>query len=598
MEPRYYQREAISKTWAWMKNNAGNPCVVLPTGAGKSLTMSLMIRDCLGWGKRVMLVTHAKELLEQIEATLNVIGVTDVGIYSAGLESRNTDNAVILGGIQSVYNKADWFGPRDVCFIDEAHRINPASEDTMYGQFFNGLNAVKPCRLIGLTATPYRLGAGYICDEGSWLNAISYEISVRELVEKGYLCRLTSKWMPQSIDSQKLEIRNREFTEASQQAAFLDANDAICQDILNRTQDRKSVLIFCSGVESVKKVRQFFLSQGIACGAITGDTSDDVRAEYIEAFRDGELKYLANCNVLTEGFDAPNIDCVALMRATLSPGLFYQMAGRGLRLHKSKTNCLILDYGENLDRHGAIDQISPRIKGGNGRENTAGNLKPCQGCATAVPVATKVCPDCGHEFEFESSKQSLNDRASRAAAMSDEVEVDWVRVGCMKVSVHVKKGADETTPRTMGVAYYGGEMPVGNPIARQWICVEHTGFARASANKWWKQFGVESPLPNNADEAVEFVEDLLLQMVIEQPKAIGVRPQKDNPKYKEVVELTWDESKLAKVVDTKPEKPVKIYFGGFTGKPSTSKTTSRQPKQEPIAAPEPILWKAGQFDDF
>ena len=577
VKPRYYQSEAIAACWRYIKSNAGSPCIVLPTGAGKSLTMALMIRDCLGWDKRVMLVTHAKELLEQIEATLNVIGITDVGIYSAGLESRSTGNAVILGGIQSVYNRASEFGPRDVCFIDEAHRINPRSDGTMYGQFFTDLTANHPCRLIGLTATPYRLGSGYICDEDSWLNQIVYEASVKKLVDEGFLCRLTSKWMPASIDSSELKVNKGEFTESSQQAAFLEANAAICEDIIERTQDRNSTLMFCSGVEAVKEVRQYFVSRGIACGAITGDTPDDIRDEYIEAFRDGTIQYLANCNVLTEGFDAPNIDCVAVMRATLSPGLFYQMAGRGLRLHPSKKNCLILDYGENLDRHGAIDQISPRIKGGNGRGNTAGGLKPCPSCALAVPIATKVCPECDHEFEFE-LKQTLGSSASKSAALSDEAELKWLAVGSIRVNVHTKKGGDDSSPRTMAVAYYASENAIGSPIARQWVCVEHSGFARVKAEKWWKKWSKEK-LPTIAEDACELLESGLASGELQIPKAIGVQPQKDNPKYLEVVDLTWDASKVT--VELKKSTHPMSFFGGFSEtKPKASE------------------WKAGQLDEF
>lgn len=581
MKPRYYQSEAIAACWRWMKDNTGNPCIVLPTGAGKSLTMALMIRDCLVWNKRVMLVTHAQELLKQIEAALKAIDVTDVGIYSAGLELRNTDNAVVLGGIQSVFNRAALFGPREVCFIDEAHRINPRSDGTMYGQFFTDLNANHPCRLIGLTATPYRLGAGYICDDDSWLNKVVYEASVKKLVDEGFLCRLTSKWMPDSIDSRELKVNKGEFTESSQQAAFLESNGAICEDIIQRTQDRNSVLMFCSGVESVKEVRQYFVSRGIACGAITGDTPSEIRDEYIEAFRDGTIKYLANCNVLTEGFDAPNIDCVAVMRATLSPGLFYQMAGRGLRLHPSKKNCLILDYGENLDRHGAIDQIRPSIKGGTVRVGGSSGLKPCPNCALAVPIATKVCPECAHEFKSE-PKQNLGSSASKSAALSDEAELQWHAVGSIRVNVHFKKGGDELSPRTLAVAYYASENAMGSPIARQWVCVEHGGFARVKAEKWWKRWSKE-PLANNAEVACEVLESGLASGVIEVPKAIGVKPQKDNPKYLEVVDLSWDAAKVT--VKVKEPTPTKSFFSGF----------SRTQETQQVKASE---WKEGNFNEF
>ena len=153
-------------------------------------------------------------------------------------------------------------------------------------------------------------------------------------------------------------------------------------------------------------------------------------------------------------------------------------------------------------------------------------------------------------------------------------------MGSIRVNVHVKKGGDESSPRTLAVAYYAGENAIGAPIARQWICVEHSGFARVKAEKWWKKFGTDCKLPNDANEAVELFEDMVLQRVIELPKAIGVQPQKDNPKYLEVVDLTWDASKVT--VEPKQATPVKSYFSGFSGE---TKSKANE-------------WKAGQLDEF
>ena len=195
-----------------------------------------------------------------------------------------------------------------------------------------------------------------------------------------------------------------------------------------------------------------------------------------------------------------------------------------------------------------------------------------------MPIATKVCSECDHEFEFE-SKQKLGSSASKSAALSDEAELKWHAVGSIRVNVHLKKGGDESTPKTLAIAYYASEIAIGSPIARQWICVEHSGFARVKAEKWWKRWSKE-PLSANADIACEAIESGLASGALEAPKAIGVRPQKDNPKYLEVVDLSWDANKAT--VEPKKSTHPMSFFSGFDGE----------------TKPKADQWKAGQFDEF
>ena len=496
--------------------------MVLPTGAGKSLTMSLMMRDALSWGKRCLLVTHRKELLQQIGATLSRIGCHDVGFYSAGLDRRDTSNAIILAGIQSVYNRAELFGPRDFIFVDEAHRIDPICEKTMYGQLFSSM---PNARIIGFTATPYRLGTGYIVGEDSWLTAISYQISVAELIGKGYLSLLTSKWL-NGIDTSKLSISKGEFAENEQQAAFLACIEQTNADIYQRTQDRNSVIIFCSGVEAVEKTREFYLRQGIICGAITGDTPTDTREEYIQAFRAGHIKYLANCNVLTEGFDAPNVDAVVLARATLSPGLYYQMAGRGLRKHPGKESCLVLDYGENIARHGAIDDITPAYKKSSGKPGMA-PVKQCPHCFDAVAISALHCPTCDHEFVKEDKAKLTAKPSSRSILSSGEPkdEAPWLPIR----SVAFRTQQTSSGKNAIRVAYYSDDRPIGQPVASELVNIESPK-AKFFTDRWWLKFAFGTA-PDSAEKAVSFLNSIYAAGKYKTPTAVQVLPQKNNPQY-------------------------------------------------------------------
>jgi DNA repair protein RadD len=222
-------------------------------------------------------------------------------------------------------------------------------------------------RLVGLTATPYRMTTGMICAPENLLNHVCYEVGVRELIVQGYLCPLKSKAGRRKVDTSGLHLRGGEFI-AGEVEALMDDDSLVrsaCREIVEHTQDRHSVLIFASGVQHALHVQRVLNGMGRECGFVCGDTLPFDRAETLARFKRGELKYLVNVNVLTTGFDAPNIDCVALLRPTNSPGLYYQMVGRGFRLDPSKENCLVLDFGGNILRHGPVDalEIKDRASG-------------------------------------------------------------------------------------------------------------------------------------------------------------------------------------------------------------------------------------------
>ena len=160
--------------------------------------------------------------------------------YSASLDRRDTSNTAILAGIQSIYNKGDFFGHRGIILVDESHRINPRSETTQYGQLFKQF---PRSRIVGLTATPYRLGSGLICGEDSWLNQVTYEVSVKQLINEGFLCKLRSKWLD-GVDSSKFRIMSTgDYSEEDQQDAFLAKVREITIDMHQRCQDRRSVIV-------------------------------------------------------------------------------------------------------------------------------------------------------------------------------------------------------------------------------------------------------------------------------------------------------------------------------------------------------------------
>ncbi|HQL55177.1 MAG TPA: helicase-related protein, partial [Phycisphaerae bacterium] len=380
---------------------------------------------------------------------------------------------------------------------DECHWI-PQDGEGMYRQFIGEMRVINPqVRIIGFTATPYRLRGGLLCAPDHVLNAICYEIGVRELIVQGYLCPLRSKAGSQNPDYDQLHVRGGEFIPGEVEQA-MDSNElvvAACQEIVQFTAERKAVLIFAAGVQHGEHVvRTLRERHQVECGFVCGDTLPFVREETIQRFRAGELKYLANVNVLTTGFDAPHIDCVALLRPTMSPGLYYQMVGRGFRLHPGKTDCLVLDFGGNILRHGPVDQI--RIDTPTTRTGPP-PAKECPQCHELIAAGYAVCPQCGHLFP--PPEREKHDRtASTEGVLSDEVQRNEYDVADVFYAEHVKRGAPPDAPHTLRVDYKIGF----NTYVSEWICFEHEGWPRRKAEDWWRLRGAE-PVPDTAGEAAQ-----------------------------------------------------------------------------------------------
>ena len=281
---------------------------------------------------------------------------------------------------------------------------------------------------------------------------------------------------------------------------------AACREIVEQTADRKSVLIFAASVAHAERVKAALEAMtGQEVGLVTGDSKDRdltlrrFKGEKIPADLFGHslppLKFLVNVNVLAVGFDATNIDCVVLLRPTASPGLYYQMVGRGFRLHPAKTDCLILDYGSNIMRHGPVDSIEVgEKKAGQGGEAPA---KECPECQNLMHAGLTVCPDCGYQFP-PPDRQQHESTASDEGVLSGQVidtEYDVKEVIC---STHTKRGADESTPKTLRVDYRVSL----NDYHSEWICVEHDGWARRKAESWWYARSNEA-CPDTAEMAAD-----------------------------------------------------------------------------------------------
>ena len=494
---RQYQREAIDAAWNYLRANTGNPVIVLPTGAGKNPVAATMAREAVkNWGGRVLITAHIRELLSQSAEKLSMIAPdVNFGVYSAGLKSRELGYPVTIGGIQSIYNKADQLGKIDLVLGDECHRWGVDGEG-MYRTLFAALKERNPhMRVVGLSATPFRTSTGPICGPDNIFSDICYEVGIKELISQGYLSKIVSKGTRSAkVDTSKLHIRAGEFVQEEVDALMLDPHQVAlaCIEILERTiEARKSVLVFASSVAHGEMIAETMKELDFPGGVATvfGETDSDERTEILHAFKAGRIRYLVNCAVLTEGFDAPNVDCVVLLRPTASPGLYYQMVGRGFRIADGKTDCCILDFGQNILRHGPVDAIDPAGKGkGDGKGEAP--AKECPECQSIIAAGFAVCPDCG--FKFPPRGSGHDTAPGEESILSEPVTMSVENVEYRK-HFNIKKGST-----TLKVTYLGEE---NLESVDEWVCFEHQGFARSKAEMWWGQRNIH-PCPRTVDEAL------------------------------------------------------------------------------------------------
>ena len=549
MELRGYQQIAVNAVYDYLRKSDLNPCVVLPTGAGKSIVIAKIVTDAVTlWQGRCLILAHVKELLEQNATKIAALcPEIDIGIFSAGLNSRNTKERVIVAGIQSVYDKAAQLGSFDLVLIDEAHLI-PPDGDGMYRSFLDDMKKINPnIRLIGMTATPYRLKGGLICRKENLLNEVCCEIGVRELIVAGYLSKLRSKNGKYKADLDNLHIRGGEFVAEDVEKAMDNERlvTASCREIAELCKDRKKVLIFASSIDHCRHIAETIREQTHEeCGIVTGHTPKLERAEILDRFRGitqknlfgeakPELKYLVNVGVLTTGFDAPAIDCVAILRPTNSAGLYYQMVGRGFRLSPDtgKTDCLILDYGGNIMRHGPVDMI--RITENPGRKGNGGApVRECPQCQSVFPAGRTACPDCGYEFPREERELRHDSRACSDGILSGESSELEYPVKDVYYCTHTKRNADEGTPKTMRIDYMIGF----NDFQAEWVCPEHTGYARRKFEKWWRERTEIDP-PGTAAECVQIAQKGYLK----KPVAITVKTTAGQ-RFPEIVKYMFAEN--------------------------------------------------------
>ncbi|MBQ7169962.1 MAG: DEAD/DEAH box helicase family protein [Synergistaceae bacterium] len=415
---RDYQLKAIRETYKYLREHDGNPCIVAPTGSGKAHIIAGFCEDILKRkpDAKILVLSHVKELLVQDAEKIRLAWPeAPLGIYSAGLGTKEI-SSITVAGIQSIWRKPEELGRIDVVIVDEAHMIQNEDEG-MYRRLLSSLHELNPkMRMIGLTATPYRLGQGLLTEGDDAIFQTLIEcVTIEELVKRGFLARLTSTFtdLQMNVEGIKKVQGDYEKQELESRVNSSDVNSKVVAETIRRAGNRRAWLVFCVSISHAEKMRDEFIAQGVRAEAITSKTTPAERDRIFADFKAGKIRAVTNVGVATTGFDYPDIDVIVMARPTLSPGLYIQMSGRGMRVKSPghHQDCLVLDFAGNIARHGAVTKIIPprrTVKTGKKSQELGDMFKICPKCKNTVMKRARECVHCGHIFSGLSDL-SVND---------------------------------------------------------------------------------------------------------------------------------------------------------------------------------------------
>ena len=520
---RPYQRAACNAFYDHICEGGTAGLIDLATGLGKSHVIATVCKEVIAEYRktRILMAVHNRELVRQnFQELIQLWPQAPAGINSAGLNRRDWQSQIIFGSIQSIYKHTDILGKFDLVVIDEAHLLPKKAHGMYQGLLANLRNGKPKMRVLGLTATPFRLDSGRLdSGEGALFEKTVYSYGIGPGIADGYLSPLITKAMTAEIDTSKVHHSRGDFISSELETAAIggdNVNGAV-DEIIQYGADRRAWIVFCVGLKHAKLVHAELIRRGIKSAIVASDPKvmpPDERDKRIAAFSRGYVRAMVNVSMLTTGFNVPHIDLIALLRPTESPGLAIQMIGRGTRLANGKENCLVLDFGRILKTHGPIDKMEPieREKRGKGdKTDPAIRIRICPECNAMMPLTARVCDACGSAFPAQERIAQHDAQADgENVILSTQIKPRWVDVTAWRISKG-KKG--EAGPEYLRIAYLCGAFGTVN----EFLLFDHGGFhPKTAARRWLELTGVrEQFTPQTTAEALERKAELLMQAAIQ-----------------------------------------------------------------------------------
>src|SRR5258708_6578230 len=374
-------------------------------------------------------------------------------------------------------------------------------------------------KIIGMSATLYRMGMGMITENGLFTDVVYNKTDMdgfNQLVEQGYIAPLIPLRTKTELDVSDVGVQKGEFVSTQLQGAVDKAHITFkaLQELVHAGHNRRSWLIFASGIEHAEHIAEQLGAFGIDCAPVHSKRPSDYNDAAIKAFKSNELRAIVNYGKLTTGFNHTPIDLIGMLRPTLSVPLWVQMLGRGTRPANAKLNCLVLDFARNTPRLGPInDPTIPKMRKGDIGEMP---VKICEGCGAYNHVKVRLCCQCGDEFSFQIKLVSKagTDELLRAAAVEATPIIETFNVVS---AIYEKHQGRYGKPPTLKTTYFTTGLAF-----KEYICLEHAGMAGKIARDWWRRRHRTDP-PLSIDQALQFVSELRT------PRFIRVHVNKQHP---------------------------------------------------------------------
>lgn len=498
-ELRNYQQELVNEVFAKWRSGLQRIMLQLPTGAGKTVLFSAIAQEFVAKGERVLVLAHREELLTQAQEKLESVTQLPVGIIKAGYPSNPLFPIQVASVATLIRRKTLPEAALVIC--DEAHHSIADSYLKLFEYY-------KAAYLLGVTATPARTdGRGF---EDIYQDLI-LGVSVKDLIEQGYLCKYRLFGAAKLIDTSKIKSTAGDYNQKD--LANLVNTADVLGDIIKAWEKHalnKQTIVFCVNIEHSQAVAQKFLDSGYLAEHIDGETPSKERHEILQRFRAGETRILTNCGIVSEGFDVPGIEAIQCVRPTQSLILWLQMLGRALRPAPNKEYALIIDHTLNFKAHGLPTSdfqwsLKPRPINNNGKA-----LVVCTKCNHVFrPLHHEQkagfcdCPNCGNRIELEPFKE-IGGYTPRE--VSNDVEAEIIEITNTEVDpvflVELQKLLDIQKSRSYKPYWVFAKAleKFPNPSV---FDLRHLAQCLGYKQKWaeykWKELNPEPILSNNND---------------------------------------------------------------------------------------------------
>lgn len=415
MELRPYQEEAkraVEKQW---ENGIDKTLLVLPTGCGKTIVFAKITEDCVRSGERVLILAHRSELLEQAADKIEKSTGLKSSVEKAEESCLGSWYRITVGSVQTLMRekRLNQFSPDyfDVIIIDEAHHCISDS----YRRILDYFNEAK---VLGVTATPDR---GDMKNLGQVFESLAYEYTMPQAIREGYLSPIKAMTIPLKMDLSGVSVQSGDFKAGDLGTALEPYLYQIADEMAKYCGGRKTV-VFLPLVKTSQKFRDVLNEKGFKAAEVNGESRD--RAEILEDFEKGKYNVLCNSMLLTEGWDCPSVDCIAVLRPTKVRGLYCQMVGRGTRLSPGKDHLLLLDFLWHTERHELCHPASLICENEEVAQKMTENLENAAGCPIDIEEAQeKASSDVIAQREEALAKQ-LSEMRKRKKRLVDPLQFE------------------------------------------------------------------------------------------------------------------------------------------------------------------------------